>query len=75
MFTDTEIKDMAGYCDMVCAMADYNRGGRTGAAVRGGNMPAAERAFLRCLADCAALAQTLRGEDGRREKRSPARTR
>ena len=60
VFTDTEIKDMAGYCDMVCAMADYNGADAPVRRYAEAEYAAAESGLSSGTADYAALAQTLR---------------
>ena len=66
VFTDTEIKDMAGYCDMVRAMADYN--GADAPVRRYAEYAAAESGLSSGTADYAALAQTLREKMAAYEK-------
>ena len=60
VFTDTEIKDMAGYCNMVCAMADYNGADVPVRRYAEAEYAAAESGLSSGTADYAALAQTLR---------------
>ena len=60
VFTDTEIKDMAGYCDMVRAMADYNGADAPVRRYAEAEYAAAESGLSSGTADYAALAQTLR---------------
>lgn len=60
VFTDTEIKDMSGYCDMVCAMADYNGADAPVRRYAEAEYAAAESGLSSGTADYAALAQTLR---------------
>lgn len=60
VFTDTEIKDMAGYCDMVCAMADYNGADAPVQRYAEAEYAAAESGLSSGTADYAALARTLR---------------
>ena len=60
VFTDTEIKDMAGYCDMVRAMADYNGADAPVQRYAEAEYAAAESGLSSGTADYAALAQTLR---------------
>ena len=65
VFTDTEIKDMAGYCDMVRAMADYNGADAPVRRYAEAEYAAAESGLSSGTADYAALAQTLREKMGR----------
>ena len=60
VFTDTEIKDMAGYCDMVCAMADYNGADAPVRRYAEAEYAAAKSGLSSGTADYAALARTLR---------------
>ncbi len=68
VFTDTEIKDMAGYCDMVCAMADYNGADAPVRRYAEAEYAAAESGLSSGTADYAALAQTLREKMAAYEK-------
>ena len=68
VFTDTEIKDMAGYCDMVCAMADYNVADAPVRRYAEAEYAAAESGLSSGTADYAALAQTLREKMAAYEK-------
>ena len=68
VFTDTEIKDMAGYCDMVRAMADYNEADAPVRRYAAAEYTAAESGLFSGTADYAALAQTLREKVAAYEK-------
>ena len=68
VFTDTEIKDMAGYCDMVRAMADYNGADAPVRRYAEAEYAAAESGLSSGTADYAALAQTLREKMAAYEK-------
>lgn len=68
VFTDTEIKDMAGYCNMVCAMADYNGADAPVRRYAEAEYAAAESGLSSGTADYAALAQTLREKMAAYEK-------
>ena len=68
VFTDTEIKDMAGYCNMVCAMADYNGADVPVRRYAEAEYAAAESGLSSGTADYAALAQTLREKMAAYEK-------
>ena len=68
VFTDTEIKDMSGYCDMVCAMADYNGADVPVRRYAEAEYAAAESGLSSGTADYAALAQTLREKMAAYEK-------
>lgn len=68
VFTDTEIKDMSGYCDMVCAMADYNGADAPVQRYAEAEYAAAESGLSSGTADYAALARTLREKMAAYEK-------
>lgn len=68
VFTDTEIKDMAGYCDMVRAMADYNGADAPVQRYAEAEYAAAESGLSSGTADYAALARTLREKMAAYEK-------
>ena len=68
VFTDTEIKDMAGYCDMVCAMADYNEADAPVQRYAEAEYAAAESGLSSGTAVYAALAQALREKMAAYEK-------
>lgn len=68
VFTDTEIKDMSGYCDMVRAMADYNGADAPVQRYAEAEYAAAESGLSSGTADYAALARTLREKMAAYEK-------